>query len=115
MDHLRGDEPATALLEGLLDARIPLVSSEIVRFELLAGTSAEDQGVETFFEAFDWVPITEPIARAAAAYARRFRASHSGIDDADYLIAASASLLDAELLTTNVRHFPMFDGLAAPY
>jgi predicted nucleic acid-binding protein len=63
----------------------------------------------------DWVPVTEAVARAAAAYARDFRGSHSGIDDADYLIAATAALLDAPLLTTNVRHFPMLDGLEAPY
>ncbi|MGH9000661.1 MAG: type II toxin-antitoxin system VapC family toxin, partial [Acidimicrobiia bacterium] len=34
---------------------------------------------------------------------------------ADFLIAATSSLLDAELLTTNVRHFPMFPKLAPPY
>ncbi len=43
------------------------------------------------------------------------RGSHSGIDDADYLIAATANILDAPLLTTNVRHFPMFEGLTRPY
>jgi predicted nucleic acid-binding protein len=31
------------------------------------------------------------------------------------LIAATALLLDAELLTTNVRHFPMIAGLAPAY
>jgi predicted nucleic acid-binding protein len=33
----------------------------------------------------------------------------------DHLIAATALVLDAELLTMNVRHFPMLAGLSAPY
>lgn len=40
---------------------------------------------------------------------------HSGIDDADYLIAATAISLEADLLTTNVRHFPMLEGLRPAY
>jgi predicted nucleic acid-binding protein len=31
------------------------------------------------------------------------------------VIAATAIVLDAELLTTNVRHFPMLEGLRAAY
>jgi hypothetical protein len=47
--------------------------------------------------------------------ARKHRRGYSGIDDADYLIAATALVLDAELLMTNVRHFPMLSGLRSPY
>lgn len=47
--------------------------------------------------------------------ARQYRRSHNGIDVVDYLIAATAIVIDADLLTTNVRHFPMFDQLAPPY
>lgn len=115
VDHLRGHEPATELLDGLLAAEVPLVSSEVVRFELLAGARSTDRALEAFCEVLEWVPVTEPVARAAAAFARDYRASHSGIDDADYLIAATAALLEAPLLTTNLRHFPMLDGLTAPY
>ncbi len=59
--------------------------------------------------------IDTTIARTAALFARRYRRSHTGIDDADYLIAATAVVADAELLTTNVRHFPMLRGLSTPY
>jgi predicted nucleic acid-binding protein len=38
-----------------------------------------------------------------------------GIDTADLAIAATAMALDVRLLTRNVKHFPMFAGLAAPY
>jgi predicted nucleic acid-binding protein len=95
---------------------VPLLGSQLVRFELLAGArGADEPAVERFLEAVDWVPVTEPVARQAAAYARAYRGSHSGIDDADYLIAATVNILDAPLLTTNVRRFPVFEGLTGPY
>jgi predicted nucleic acid-binding protein len=34
---------------------------------------------------------------------------------ADYLIAATALLLEADLITTNLRYFPMIEDLRAPY
>jgi predicted nucleic acid-binding protein len=55
------------------------------------------------------------VSRTAGLLARKHRTTYSGIDDVDYLIAATALVLDAELLTTNVRHFPMLAGLRSPY
>lgn len=116
IDHLRGVEPAVELLAGLVEADEPLLASEVVRFELLAGVrDREVDALELFFSALSWVPVGKEVARTAAALARDHRRSHSGIDDADYLIAATTLLLDAELLTTDVRHFPMLDGLAPAY
>ncbi|MGH2748377.1 MAG: type II toxin-antitoxin system VapC family toxin [Actinomycetota bacterium] len=115
VDHLRGHPPATDLLHALLDEGEATVSSELVRFELLAGTRpAEADAVEAFFATLAWVPVTEAVAREGGALARRYRGSHEGIDDVDYLIAATARILEAEL-TTNVRHFPMFARLRPPY
>lgn len=116
VDHLRNYEPAVAFLEEQLLTRTPLVSSEVVRFELLAGARPKDLSrVETFCDALDWAPVTEAVARRAAAYARDYRGSHSGIDDVDYLIAATVEILNAKLLSRNVRHFPMFADLQPPY
>jgi predicted nucleic acid-binding protein len=116
VDHLRGLAPATRLLTELVAAGDTLAASEITRFELLAGVRQAELGaLEAFFSALVWVPIDEEISRTAAALAHRLRRSHRGIDDADYLIAATALVLEADLLTTNVRHFPMFQGLRPPY
>lgn len=116
IDHLRGRPAAVDLLSGLIEAEEALFASEVVRFELLAGVRAKEVEVlEQFFSAISWVPVGEEVARAAGSLAQRHRRSHSGIDDADYLIAATALLLDAELLTTNVRHFPMIAGLEPAY
>jgi predicted nucleic acid-binding protein len=116
IDHLRGLPAAVELLAGLIEAEDLVLASEVVRFELMAGVrESEVEALERFFTALSWVPVGEEVARTAGEHARRNRRAHSGIDDADYLIAATAILLEADLLTTNVRHFPMLAGLAAPY
>ena len=60
-------------------------------------------------------PVTELIARDAAALMRRYRRSHASIGVADYLIAATVLARGYELATLNVRHFPMFPDLQAPF
>jgi predicted nucleic acid-binding protein len=116
VDHLRGAEPAVNLLTQLIDDEDALTASEVVRFELLAGVRDDEiEALEQFFSALVWVPVTEDISREAGSLARRDRRAHSGIDDADYLIAATALVLDADLLTTNLRHFPMLPGLQPAY
>jgi len=115
VDYLRGREEAVALLDELV-AMDDVMASEVVRFELLAGArESELDELESFCSAIEWMPVDETVARTAGLIARRYRSSFSGIDDADYLIAASAIVADADLLTTNVRHYPMLEGLVAPY
>lgn len=77
--------------------------------------AAEEDATEQLLALFEWVPVTESVSRLAAALARELKGRHSGIEDADYLIAATSVVLGAELLTTNVRHFPMFADLEPAY
>lgn len=116
VDHLRGLEAASALLEGLAGSEEILAASELIRFELLVGMRpGEHDGLEAFCATLEWIPVTQDIVHRAAAYARSYRASHSGIGVVDYLLAGTAAEVGADLLTTNVRHFPMFEGLLPPY
>ncbi len=116
IDHLRGDQAAVDLLRGLVEDDETIAASEVVRFELVAGVRDDELStLERFFSAIAWIPIGEDVARAAGELARKHRRAYSGIDDADYLIAATALLLEADLVTTNVRHFPMLPGLRPPY
>ena len=116
VDHLRGVPAAVDLLTALTDADDDLVSSELVRLELLAGIQDRElRAFEEFCSAVRWAAVTEDVARVGGRLARRYRKSHSGIGAVDYLIAATAIVIDADLLTTNVRHFPMFTKLEAPY
>ncbi len=115
IDGLRGHEQAAALLEReFVEGR--LVASEITRFEILGGMRPEEEeATESLFRSFAWVPVGEVVARRAAELSRRFRRRSVGIEDADYLIAATALELGVPLLTTNIRHFPMLPGLRPAY
>jgi predicted nucleic acid-binding protein len=116
IDHLRGRDSAVDLLRRLVAAEETVLASEVVRFELLAGVRDDElEALEQFFSVLSWVPVDEGVSQTADLLARKHRTAHSGIDDVDYLIAATALVLDAELLTTNVRHFPMLAGLQSPY
>jgi predicted nucleic acid-binding protein len=116
IDHLRGVPAAVRLLTRVIDEAEPLVASEIVRFELLAGVREQElPAVEQFCDAISWVPVDESVVRTAGSLAREHRRAYRDIDDADYLIAATSLILGAELLTLNIRHFPMLVGLRAAY
>ena len=75
----------------------------------------ERDRTQTLMRAIEWMPVDEQLADLAGELARRFVRSHRGIGAADYLVAATALWLEAELLTLNVKHFPMFRGLTRPY
>jgi predicted nucleic acid-binding protein len=116
VDHLRGRQAAVDLLKGLVEHDETLAASEVVRFELVSGVRDDElPALEQFFSAVSWIPVGEDVARAAGELARKHRRAHGGVDDGDYLIAATALLLETDLLTTNVRHFPMLRGLQSPY
>lgn len=116
IDYLRRDPRAMAVVDAAIDEGAWTGASEVVRFEVLAGARDDELLlIERFFTALGWVGVGEAISRRAGDLARAFRRSHSGIGDADYLIAATALELEAELLTTNVRHFPMLPGLRPAY
>jgi predicted nucleic acid-binding protein len=90
--------------------------SEVTRVEVMRGLrSAERASAEQLFQAIRWLPLDEPTARRAGELGRRWERHLPGISLADLVVAATAKQLDADLATTNVRHFPMFQGLQPPY
>jgi predicted nucleic acid-binding protein len=112
--HLRGDRRATELL--LDAAEEDALASVISRAEIEGGMrTGERRDVSRLFDGVRLLPVTDAIARRAGRHLRRFRRSHPGIDLADYLIAATAEDEGATLVTLNVKHFPMVDGLRAPW
>ena len=113
IDVLRGDEAAVEFVTGL-DA-VPLCS-EITRIETLRGLrSAERSAAAALLAEIDWVAVDERVAARAGELGRAWRDSHPGIDTADLAIAATAELSGRMLATTNLKHFPMFEGLERPY
>jgi predicted nucleic acid-binding protein len=84
--------------------------------EILKGLrSAERVHTEALFRTLSWIGVDEPIARRAGELGRLYRRSHSGIGTPDLIIAATVQEVGLALATINVRDFPMFKGLRAPY
>jgi len=116
IDHLRGDERATRLLIDRVRDGHELWSVTVVRTEVLAGMrKGEEDGTRALLGLLDWLDVTIEGADAAGELARKYLRSHPGIDTVDYLVAAATLALGASLLTQNVKHFPMFPGLASAY
>jgi predicted nucleic acid-binding protein len=113
IDVLRNSRAALGYVRGLKE--VP-ACSEVTRVEVMRGLrSSERTGAERLFQALHWVPVDELVARRAGELGRRWDRHRPGISLADVVIAATAEQLDAELATTNVRHFPMFERLSPPY
>lgn len=116
VDHLRADPRAVRLLGSLFETDDRVWAATLTRTEVIAGIRPrERKPMDDLFGLLSWVDIDAAVADAAGELARRYGASHSGIDTADYLIAAAAQSIGATLLTLNVRHFPMFPGLEPAY
>ncbi len=115
IDYLRGHAGAGDLLERERAADV-LHASEITRIEVLAGMRpAEEDDTRALLSTLVWHPVDADIAEEAGALGRQWLPSHHSIDSADLAIAATAVRTDARLLTRNVRNFPMFTDLQAPY
>ncbi|MHB1089391.1 MAG: PIN domain-containing protein [Acidimicrobiales bacterium] len=115
IDYLRGHHGAERVLE---DARsgAPLHASEMTRLEVLAGMRTNEEGAtRALLSIFIWHPVDALISERAGELGRRWLPIHHSIDSADLAIAATVIVAGCELLTCNVRHFPMFKDLRKPY
>jgi predicted nucleic acid-binding protein len=113
VDYLRGAPEAVAYLEERSEI---LMMSAVSVAELFAGVreGKERTALQTFISAFEVVPVDKAIAEKGGLYRRDYQRSH-GLGLADAIIAATADSADAELITLNVKHFPMRPKLAPPY
>jgi len=113
VDHLRAFALATAYIAKLEDQPW---CSEISRIEVIQGLRSEERRTaEALFALIGWIPVSEAVARRAGNLGRRWRRSHPGIGVADLAVAATAEHIGATVATCNVKHFPMFPDLRAPY
>ena len=113
IDYLRGIEPAVTYVESLAD---PILLSTISVAELYAGVreGSEREALTSFIAAWEIVPVDEAIAIQGGLFRRDYGKSHQ-IGLADALIAATAELRNASLVTLNKKHFPMLSTVTIPY
>ena len=109
IDHLRGDPAANQLLRDVESGRVRATLSVITECELLAASALTPRDERQIRELLDLLPrvaVTSRIARHAAQLRRR-----SSITVPDALIAATALLSNATLLTRNIKDFRSVRGL----
>jgi len=93
----------------------PSVSALTVTEVLRGVRNVREQALfDQIFHQWQVVPVTLHISTLAAEFLRLYHASH-GLDMVDAIIAASAKIHELELVTLNLKHFPMFPGIARPY
>src|SRR5699024_2001849 len=115
VDVLRGEAAAAEVLRSARRSG-PLHASEVTRLEVLAGMRPrEESATRALLAVLTWPPLDERVADVAGDLGRPWIPSNRGIDSADLASAATAVLLDATLLTRNIKHFPMFSELSTPY
>ena len=116
IDHLCGDFRAVRILTDAATEGHELWSVTVVRTEILAGMRrGEEAATKQLLDHLKWVDVTAEVADRAGDLARRYLRSHPGVDTVDYLIAAAAESVGAELKTQNVKHFPMIAALKPAY
>ncbi len=114
--HLRGHDQARGWMR---EARVRsgrLTVSVVTNTEIIGGMrSAERREVYELLDSLRPLPVTDTVARRAGELRRTYRRSHASIGVVDYLIAATAQVHGLELATLNTKHFPMVEGLRAPF
>jgi predicted nucleic acid-binding protein len=113
IDYLRCHAQARQAVESNIGH---MITSAMVVSELFAGVKGDKEEAELRHIISDLtvMPVTTEIATEAGLFKRAYGKSH-GISLVDAVVAATAISLDAELLTLNVRHFPMMPGLKPAY
>jgi predicted nucleic acid-binding protein len=116
IDHFHGHHAALEFFATTLAAGEELAISVVTLTEIACGMRpGEEVRTERLLGLFTVLDVTEPIGRQAAAYLRQYRHSHR-LELGDALIAATAILFQAELITRNLKHYPMPDvKIVAPY
>lgn len=115
IEHLRGRPQAGSFITQLKSEGELYVSSITVA-ELYSGfrNDREREAIATLLSLVRVIPVDETIAKRGGLIRNHYKQSHgTGLHDA--LIAATAEVNDATLITFNRRHFPMLSNLQIPY
>src|ERR1700722_11939301 len=113
IDYLKGHSDAVSFIEENLSEAFLSVLTVAELYQGVRDGKERIKLARTLSE-FSVLPVTQDIAERGGLFSRDFRKSHrSGL--ADCLIAATADSHGLSLITLNVKHYPMFEGLEAPY
>lgn len=111
IDHLRGGNVWKKIVSEINDDTQLFVPT-IVLFELFSGTSTEKPAVVSqiykLLGKFQRLDLNELIARQAG---ELYRDTNKTLEIPDYIIAASALQINAQIVTLNQKHFTQIPGV----
>ena len=103
------DEKLLAVWQSLSDSHTVLLCSPITIAELWHGARPQEYKlIQALFSSLVCVPIDREVGRKAGDYLRQYSKSHH-VELGDALVAATASVSNAELWTRHRKHYPMKD------
>lgn len=113
VDFLRGQSMAATLIN---DNAERIILSSIVAAELYAGARGNQElaTLDKLLSLFRIVPVSAEVARIGGLFKRDYAKSH-GVGLADAIVAATATIENADIKTLNVKHYPMIKGLRPAY
>lgn len=115
IDYLRGLTPAIQFIEKNLMVDSCFLSVITVA-ELYAGVGEgkERRTLDQFISIFTLIELNQDIAQIGGIFRRDYWKSHH-VGLADAIIAATAKTIHAELVTLNIKHYPMLSEVLVPY
>ena len=113
IDYLR-QRPAAIAFVGALRSKPSVSVATAMELYTGAASRSEEHRIEQLLVGALVLPVTLAIARVAGQHVKHYQRSH-GLDDLDAIIAATAEHHGLALATLNMKHFPMFPKLKAPY
>lgn len=109
IEVLRGRARIVGTIAALEGRGVPTYCCAVSWAEVFAGVRPGEEPVtEAFFQARGEVILDSTVGRRAGAYLARFARSH-GVEIADALVGAAASVSGLRLWTLNRKHYPMSD------
>ncbi len=116
IDHFHGHQAALNFLSQQAAQGETLAISVVSITEFSGGMRpGEEFRTAKLLKLFTVLDLNEAIAYQAGVYLRQFRASHK-LELGDALIAATAKLNQATIVTRNQKHYPMPDlTVVVPY
>jgi predicted nucleic acid-binding protein len=113
IEYLRGIDAARTYIDNIQDM---VYMSSISMAELYAGVrkGEESEKLDIFIETFEVINLNKNIAKIGGLYRNQYKPGH-GTGLADALIAATAKEIGAQVITFNIKHFPMLNDVIKPY
>lgn len=116
IDLFHGNSLALQFIASQNETGEELAVSAITLVELLGGMRPGEEGrTARLLHQLPVIEIDEAIARQAARFLRTYAGAHR-VQTSDAIIAATAFLRGADIITRNTRHYPMPEVLVIePY